>query len=51
MGGEIEAALAAVPGVKAAVVLLREDPPGQNRVVAYVTPRGASVEPRRAGRG
>jgi acyl-coenzyme A synthetase/AMP-(fatty) acid ligase/acyl carrier protein len=35
--GEIEAAMRAYPGVTDAVVLLREDVPGQQRLVGYVT--------------
>ncbi|GAA1607117.1 non-ribosomal peptide synthetase [Catellatospora bangladeshensis] len=44
--GEIEAALRAVPGVSDAVVVVREDRPGDRRLVAYLSRRDdAAVEP------
>ncbi|MEU5633346.1 non-ribosomal peptide synthase/polyketide synthase [Streptomyces rishiriensis] len=43
--GEIEAALRGAEGVGEAVVVVREDEPGRQRLVGYVTAAGAGREP------
>ncbi|WP_432006444.1 daptomycin non-ribosomal peptide synthetase DptA [Streptomyces parvus] len=42
--GEVEAAVAACPGVDRSVVVVREDRPGDRRLVAYVTAAGDEAE-------
>ncbi|TNM25750.1 non-ribosomal peptide synthetase, partial [Streptomyces sedi] len=45
--GEVEAAVSAFPGVERAVVVVREDRPGDRRIVAYVVPEnGVGVDER-----
>jgi amino acid adenylation domain-containing protein/non-ribosomal peptide synthase protein (TIGR01720 family) len=42
--GEIEAALSAHPGVKDALVMVRDDQPGDRRLVGYVVPTARAAE-------
>ncbi|MEV0259662.1 amino acid adenylation domain-containing protein, partial [Streptomyces sp. NPDC050732] len=42
--GEIEAALAACPGVRHAAVTIREDRPGERRLIGYVAADGRTVD-------
>jgi thioesterase domain-containing protein/aryl carrier-like protein len=44
--GEVEAALAACPGVGQAVVTVREDTPGDRRLAAYLTPAAGDGQDR-----
>jgi amino acid adenylation domain-containing protein/non-ribosomal peptide synthase protein (TIGR01720 family) len=46
--GEVEATLRGCPQVHDAVVVVREEPPGVKRLVAYVTPAEASIADMRA---
>jgi len=43
--GEIEAALRACPGIREAVVTMREDRPGDRRLVGYLVPDGPAPAP------
>ncbi|GAA4072031.1 amino acid adenylation domain-containing protein [Streptomyces shaanxiensis] len=42
--GEVEAALGALPGVAQAIVVAREDRPGEKRLIGYLVPSGADLD-------
>ncbi|MFF3750432.1 amino acid adenylation domain-containing protein [Streptomyces sp. NPDC002018] len=42
--GEVEAVLAAQPGVAQAVIVAREDRPGEKRLIGYLVPSGRDVD-------
>ncbi|MEU8843663.1 amino acid adenylation domain-containing protein, partial [Streptomyces roseus] len=48
--GEVEAAVAALPGVARSAVVVREDEPGDKRLVAYVVPQAEGAVDARAVR-
>ncbi|MDE3722561.1 amino acid adenylation domain-containing protein [Nocardiopsis sp. N85] len=41
--GEVESVLAALPGIRSAAAVVREDRPGVRRLVCYVVPEGTAV--------
>ncbi|MFG1664157.1 amino acid adenylation domain-containing protein [Streptomyces sp. Y7] len=43
--GEVESALAAQPGVRQAVVAVRDDGPGEKRLIGYVVADGPDLDP------
>ena len=43
--GEIQTVLSSHPGITESVVILREDAPGEKRLVAYIVPEGETAPP------